>query len=207
MKKLTLAIAASMVALSSGSAMAEEEWIPQGNGGSQQVQPQSQPQQQPTRFYGNGEVESGEVKYSKTGSATTLSSGTSSESDESLSLGDLSANQKSTTSLQAEIKRAELELQLAEIKSKIRDLTGETLEEEEEVSVEMIGSHGKNGKIFATISYNDTQFDVEKGDILNEDWVILDVTFNTIVMFNVETKDQKTLQFNGPTLDKKYQKK
>lgn len=202
MKKLILATTISMIALSSGSAMAEEEsWIPQNNRYSQPSD-----QQRPTRNINNYEEVKEEVKYSKTGNATSLSS-SSGNNNGALSLGDLSGSQAKSANLDAQIKEAKQRLELAEIQSKIMEITGQSVEEDEEVEVEMIGSHGKDGKIFATIQYNDTQFDIEKGDILNEDWVVIDVTFNTVVMFNVETKDQKTLQFNGPTLDKKYQKK
>ena len=68
----------------------------------------------------------------------------------------------------------------------------------------MLGANGVHGRLDAIISYGDTQFNVEKGDILNNNWVVTDVTSEQVNMFNIETKDEKILQLNGPTILKKY---
>ena len=159
---------------------------------------------------------SGSYSGGMTGDATSLSgssaSGSNTLNDYLLTSGakisekgikEISTQQEQRAVLDSKIRTQEAEKRYLQLQREIAELSG--AESGDVANVEMIGVNGTHGELDAVISYGETQFNIEKGDILNGSWVVTDVSFEQVNMFNIETKDEKILQFNGPTILKKYE--
>lgn len=120
---------------------------------------------------------------------------------------EISKAQEQQAILKSRIETETLRKQLAELQKQISDAGGSSTSGGGSVYSlpELVGSQGVNGKLKATIAYQNTMFNIEKGDILDGKWVVLSVKPSSVDIFNVDSKDQATLQFNGPTIYKEYE--
>lgn len=105
----------------------------------------------------------------------------------------ISQLQERKSLLDAQITTLEAERSYLELRNQIKDLGGEN----EMSNVSMVGAKGVNGNLSSIISYNDRLIEVNRGDIVANEWVVTSVLKNKVVMLNMDDKSEMVVSKHG----------
>jgi hypothetical protein len=105
----------------------------------------------------------------------------------------ISELQERKSLLDAQITTLEAERSYLELRNQIKDLGGEN----EMSNVSMVGAKGINGNLSSIISYNDRLIEVNRGDIVANEWVVTSVLKNKVVMLNMDDKSEMVVSKHG----------
>lgn len=105
----------------------------------------------------------------------------------------ISELQERKSLLDAQITTLEAERSYLELRNQIKDLGGEN----EMSNVSMVGAKGVNGNLSSIISYNDRLIEVNRGDIVANEWVVTSVLKNKVVMLNMDDKSEMVVSKHG----------
>lgn len=105
----------------------------------------------------------------------------------------ISELQERKSLLDAQITTLEAERSYLELRNQIKDLGGKN----EMSNVSMVGAKGINGNLSSIISYNDRLIEVNRGDIVANEWVVTSVLKNKVVMLNMDDKSEMVVSKHG----------